>query len=144
MHTHIKKLKKSYHETTKTDRLGRETETPILSTKAIFAETEFTFSLAIAVMMVLLSAQKNVLPQSGKTTVRRAAVSYYFSPLIISQSTIPCQLCVVINWVFSDAKKDRQRLLPVFDWLPFRWDQYSTSPVNTSRASPVRVTCSSV
>ena len=114
MHTHIKKLKKSYHETTKTDRLGRETETPILSTKAIFAETEFTFSLAIAVMMVLLSAQKNVLPQSGKTTARRAAVSDRFIFSFISQGVS------LVNYIFfkgtiseSRRKKDRQRLLPV-------------------------------
>jgi hypothetical protein len=156
MHTHIKKLKKqSFHETTKTDRLGRETETPILPTKAIFAETETTFSFAIAVMMVLLSAQKNVLPQSGKTNVRRAAANYVFSLLIISQGVMPCQFRLAINWVISEShgEKDRQQKLPVFRSLLFcrmsdgthaSADQYSTSPVNTSLASPVRVTCSSV
>ena len=122
MHTHIKKLKQpSYHETTKTDRSEQETETPILSTKAIFAETEVAFSLAIAVMTVLLSAQKNVLPQSGKTNVRRAAASYDFSLLIISQRAISCQFRVAIKWVISAScgKKDRQQLLPVFCCLLF-------------------------
>ena len=159
MHTHIEKPRKNHIEKTKTDRLGRETETPIPPPKTVFTKTEPMFFLAFAVMMILLSAQKNVLPQSGKTNVRRAAASYCFIFSLISYGV------ALVNYIFS-FKRNHFRIPPqkrpaavaaglnLFAVLPFarknhtltplRRDQYSTSPVNTSRASPVRVTCSSV
>ena len=70
------------------------------STKDVFT----TFPLVIAVMMFLLSAQKNVLPQSGKTTVRQAAATYVFIFLIISQGIYLVNCALTIKWASTKKR----------------------------------------